>query len=428
MLRARQRIGKYRIIRRIGGGGFASVFEAQDTIEGVAVALKVPHPRELDGDARIALENEVRHAIKLDHPNILPPKNATIAGGHFVVAYPLGEKSLADRLRRRLATRVALDFAEQAQAALAYAHQHQIIHCDIKPENFILFAGDQLRLADFGIAKVAARTIRASGSGTLGYVAPEQAMGRPSYRSDVFALGLLIHRMLSGELPEYPFATPLPGDAKIRKKFGPELLAFLHRALELDPKRRFADAKVMLNAWRALKGKIRIDGRRPPRKKLTRTRTDWRVVRRRQFVSDLGAELGLTRECGHCHELLSESMVCCPWCGSDTPSEKASAPGASCVRCHRGVKNDWRYCAWCYGARISDSQGPRLKDCRQRGHCDSCHGPSVAFSRYCPWCRRKQNKAWTLEARDTVCPTCEWGVADDYWGFCPWCSEGIDGG
>jgi serine/threonine protein kinase len=96
-------------------------------------------------------------------------------------------------------------------SAIAYAHAHnRVIHCDVKPDNFILFPDNVLKLADFGIAKVAYQTLRASGSGTVGYVAPEQAMGKPSFRSDVFSLGLILYRMFSGVLPEWPYAGRLP--------------------------------------------------------------------------------------------------------------------------------------------------------------------------------------------------------------------------
>ena len=78
-----------------------------------------------------------------------------------------------------------VDLARQVLEAVAHAHEHRIIHCDIKPENFILFPGNRLRLTDFGISRLAARTVLASGSGTVGYVAPEQAMGRASFQSDV---------------------------------------------------------------------------------------------------------------------------------------------------------------------------------------------------------------------------------------------------
>jgi serine/threonine-protein kinase len=255
-LRIRQSIGKYRIEKRVSEGGFATVYQAFDTIEGVRVALKIPHARLINSDVLSDFRTEVRLSARLDHPNILPLKDASIINDRLVIVYPLGERSLADRLKKRISLRLALHFADQLLAAGAHAHHHRIIHCDIKPENCILFAGNHLRLADFGIAKIAQRTVRGAGTGTVGYMAPEQAMGKPSQRSDVFSIGLIIYRMLAGEWPEYPYQWPPPGFARIRRRVHPDLLAFLKRAIDPDPRRRFRDAEQMRNVFLRLRRRV----------------------------------------------------------------------------------------------------------------------------------------------------------------------------
>lgn len=249
-LRVRQKLGKYRIERRIAGGGFAAVYEATDTIEGIKVALKIPHPTAVSPAMLEHFRREVRLIAPLDHPNILPLKDASFIDGQFVIVFPLGEKTLSDRLRSRISLEKALDFGDQLLEATAYAHRHRIIHCDIKPENIILFPDERLRLTDFGIAKVAQRTVRGSGTGTVGYMAPEQAMGRPSARSDVFSIGVILYRMLTGFWPEWPFQWPFAGAMTLRRKAHPELIELVRRALSIDPRRRFADADQMLRAFR----------------------------------------------------------------------------------------------------------------------------------------------------------------------------------
>jgi serine/threonine-protein kinase len=256
LLKARQKLGKYRIERRLANGGFAVVYQALDTIEGIRVALKIPHPQIIDDEVLQDFRSEVRMTARLDHPNILPLKDASFIEGRFVIASPLGEKTLADRLMSRVSLPTALDYAEQMLHAVAYAHRSRIVHCDIKPENFIIFAGNRLRLTDFGISKIAAQeTIRASGTGTVGYMAPEQAMGKPSLRSDVFSLGLILYRMLAGEWPEWPFDWPPPGFARLRKQTHPDLIRVVRRAIALDPRRRYRDANEMLAAFLPAKEK-----------------------------------------------------------------------------------------------------------------------------------------------------------------------------
>ena len=242
-IRPRQNIGKYRVERQIGSGGFARVFAALDTIEGTKVALKIPYDQHVDEEMLELFRQEVRLVAKLDHPNILPLRNADIIEGRFIVASRLGRETLGDRMQRRSSVEKTLYFAEQMIAAVAYAHDCGIIHCDIKPENFILFDDDTLRLADFGIAKVSRMTIMASGTGTVGHMATEQAMGKPSMRSDVFSLGLIIYRMLSGAWPEYPFAWPPPKANNLRtKRVHPEMIDLIKKAIAPLPRNRFANA------------------------------------------------------------------------------------------------------------------------------------------------------------------------------------------
>jgi len=266
-LKARRMLGKYRIRRRIGAGAFATVYEAYDTIEGILVALKIPNLDQLDRDSVSAIHREVRLTARLEHENILPLRNAMMIDGRFVIATPLGEQALTDRMRYRLGPKTALSYAEQLIDALAYAHEVRVIHCDIKPDNVILFPDGQVRLADFGIAKVAlrTRTIMGSGQGTVGYIAPEQAMGKPSFRSDVFSMGLLIYRMFAGELPAWPFDWPLPGAERLRRTVSRDFVSFLRRSIEVHERKRFRDGVQMHKAFhtvapRALRGSTR--GRR----------------------------------------------------------------------------------------------------------------------------------------------------------------------
>ncbi|NGP52612.1 serine/threonine-protein kinase [Thioalkalivibrio sp. XN8] len=254
MLRARQKLGKYRIEKRLADGPLAAVYQAYDTIHGLRVALKIPHRRMMDDYFLADFRKEVRLLAKLDHPNILPIQNACFIDGYFVISMPLGLETLGTRLQKRISTARALDFTRQILAGVAHAHEHRIIHCDIKPDNFIIFPDNQLRLADFGFSKLArGRVLEASGSGTVGYVAPEQAMGRPVLASDVFSVGLVLYRMFAGTLPRWPYDWPPPGAARLRQKLHPDMVALIRRAIEVKPSRRFRDGMRLLAAFERIR-------------------------------------------------------------------------------------------------------------------------------------------------------------------------------
>lgn len=255
VFKVRQKVGKYRVERKLASGGFATVYQALDTIEGIRVALKVPHAAVLTESVLKDFRHEARLTAQLDHAHILPLKNASFIDGHFVIVSPLGEKTLADRMHSRISFMTAMEWTEQILDAVAYAHRQKIIHCDIKPENILLFSGNRLRLTDFGIAKIALRTVKARGTGTVGYMAPEQAAGKPSQRSDVFSLGLVLCRLFMGHLPEWPYEWPTPGYDKLKNKAHPDLIAFIKRSIEMNPKKRYADAEQMLAAFRRLKAR-----------------------------------------------------------------------------------------------------------------------------------------------------------------------------
>ena len=210
----------------------------------------------------------------LDHPGILQFKDASIIDGRLVISFPLGSGTLMERLSRRISFESIMSVTEQLLEAVAFAHEQLVIHCDIKPENVIMFDGVRVKLADFGIAKVARETLRACGTGTIGYMAPEQAMGRPSCRSDVFSLGLLFYRMMSGEWPEWPFAWPLPGYQKLIGRLDPGLINWLRKAIEMQPEKRFADAAQMRNSFLKLRsGAFRFAEIQRARRKTTRPDT-----------------------------------------------------------------------------------------------------------------------------------------------------------
>ncbi len=266
-LRVRQRVGKYRIEKRLGEGGFARVYQAMDTIQGIRVALKVPHAPLVTEEVLSDFRKEARTTSKLDHQNILPIKDASFIDERFVIVFPLGERTLDDRMKRRMTVEYSLSVIEQILEAVAYAHRRKIIHCDIKPENVILFSDGRVRLTDFGIAKVAQKTLRGSGTGTVGFMAPEQAMGKPLLRSDVFSTGLLMYRLMSGKWPEWPYEWPGPGYQRLRATAHPDLIAVIRKATEFAPRKRFKDGNQLLNAFLRAKPKMLRRVRQKKRKR-----------------------------------------------------------------------------------------------------------------------------------------------------------------
>lgn len=403
----------------------ADVYRAFDTIQKTRVALKIPKAGDATGEQEFL--HEVQVATKLRHPNILSVLNASYIDDHFVIAMELGDESLADRVERRISTVRAMDLAAQALAALAHAHENKIIHCDVKPENFILFAGNRLKLADFGFAKISLRTLKASGSGTIDYIAPEQAMGRPKFQSDVFSMGLVLYRLFSGKLPEWPFEWPMVGHKQLLARVRPEFADMLKKAIQLDPAKRYRDATQMQAAFERLQSHARRQ-KRSRAKNGSRSGSSWRQLQWREFQRKYRKVLQTGHQCRRCEGPVAESMQACPWCGFDNPARGSESPlQSTCPRCERGVKNDWNYCSWCYGQGFVEETTRRYPDKRYTARCSNrrCRGPLMPFMRYCPWCRTKVRRPWKIAGSRHSCKACKWGIAKEFWNYCAWCREPV---
>jgi serine/threonine-protein kinase len=426
-IRAGRRLDKFRIEKKLAEGGFAAVFRAYDTVEGIRVAIKVPHAHLVTSETLRQFRKEVRVNALLDHPNVLPIKFAGHLDGQFVIVYPLGIETLGDRLRRRVSFGKALGWAGQILEAISFAHDRRIFHGDLKPDNLILFPGDRLRLSDFGLARIMGRTLSASGSGTVGYMAPEQAMGKPSLRSDVFSAGLVLYRMFSGRLPEWPFGWPPPGHDRLRAKLPPAAIEFLRKALQVDHRSRFADGVKMKKAFDRVRWNATVAARKKRRSRGEARKTLWRERRYHEFQSRFRRELDTRFSCARCSGPVSEAMKCCPWCGTELKAKRFETRfPARCPRCGRGRKLDWRYCPWCYGAGFRKVSSRSYTDVRYTARCPhaGCGDRRLMpFMRYCPWCRRKISRKWILSGSRERCPFCKWGVLKQWWDFCPWCGK-----
>ena len=212
-----QTISHYRILEKLGQGGMGEVFLAEDQKLGRKVAIKFL-PAEIAGDERAKqrLMREAQTAATLDHPNICAIYEVGEEGSHsFIVLQYIEGETLAGRLKRGLPDSAeALGIATQIAEALAEAHSRGIIHRDIKPENIMLTTRKQVKVLDFGLAKMlsgpgtlemdTATMLSMPGMviGTVPYMSPEQVRGEElDGRSDIFSFGSVIYEMLSGRRP-----------------------------------------------------------------------------------------------------------------------------------------------------------------------------------------------------------------------------------
>jgi eukaryotic-like serine/threonine-protein kinase len=260
--------GRYRILRKLGSGGMANVYLAEDEELGRRVAIKILNDRHASDDSFVErFRREAKNAAGLSHPNIVSVYDRGEAEGTYYIAMEYLEgRSLKDRIvsEGALPIATAIEVTRQILRALGFAHRRGIVHRDIKPHNVLLAqdgTGDgdpRFKVTDFGISRTAASQMTEAGSivGTAQYLSPEQARGAPvDQRSDIYSVGIVLYELLTGKLP-FTGETPLEiamkhlseiptAPSELRADIPADLDMVVLRALAKDPEDRYESADEM---------------------------------------------------------------------------------------------------------------------------------------------------------------------------------------
>jgi beta-lactam-binding protein with PASTA domain/predicted Ser/Thr protein kinase len=254
--------GRYRILRKLGSGGMANVYLAEDQELGRRVAIKILNDRHA-GDEQFVerFRREAKNAAGLTHPNIVSIYDRGEAEGTYYIAMEYLEgRSLKELIVSRgpAPIAIAVDYARQILAALRFAHRNGIVHRDIKPHNILVDSEGRVKVTDFGIARAGTSQMTEAGSiiGTAQYLSPEQARGtQVDQTSDLYSLGIVLYELLTGSVPyngdtpveiamKHLSATPEPPSAK-RPDVPHALDSVVLRALAKDPADRYQSADEM---------------------------------------------------------------------------------------------------------------------------------------------------------------------------------------
>jgi serine/threonine-protein kinase len=254
--------GRYRIERKLGAGGMADVYLAEDQELGRRVAIKILNSRHGNDDQFIErFRREAKNAAALNHPNIVSIYDRGEAEDTYYIAMEfLDGRTLKELIVGRGAApiNVAIEYARQILSALRFAHRHGIVHRDIKPHNVLVDGEGRVKVTDFGIARAGTSQMTETGSivGTAHYLSPEQAKGgEVDPRSDLYSLGVVLYELLTGKTPfdgETPveiamkhLSTPPKPPSQLRPDIPRELDMVVMRALAKNPDERYQSADEM---------------------------------------------------------------------------------------------------------------------------------------------------------------------------------------
>lgn len=264
--------GRYRVTARIGHGGMAEVYEANDIIKKQVVAIKLIREDVMQNPVNLKrFENEATIAASLIHPNIMKVYNhGTIDGRPYIANEFIKGQTLKEVLDFRGAFQIseAISIMIQLASALSYAHQHNTVHRDVKPDNIYLLSDGSVKLGDFGIAEADGlnRQIGLTNDiiGSVHYLAPEISRGKPATaQSDIYAAGVTFFEIITGHVP-FDKDTPVNvAVAHIKEKFPSvskyisdcpkEVEKIINKCTKKYPRDRYTSAKLLLDDLNEIK-------------------------------------------------------------------------------------------------------------------------------------------------------------------------------
>jgi eukaryotic-like serine/threonine-protein kinase len=254
---------RYRLKEKIGSGGMADVWLADDMELDREVAVKILHDRfAQDKEFVERFRREAQSAAGLQHPNVVSIfDRGEFRDTYFIAMEYVGGPQLKEMVKGGMSAKEAIDFTRQILNAARFAHRKGIVHRDLKPQNVLIDDEGRARVADFGIARGESSDITATGSvmGTAQYLSPEQAQGKETTpRSDIYSIGVILYEALTGRVPfqgDSAVAVALKQVSEaprrpsaINPDVPPALDAVVMRALAKDPEARFKDADAFLKA------------------------------------------------------------------------------------------------------------------------------------------------------------------------------------
>lgn len=313
MIELKGQIGKYRILRKLGSGGFGTVYLAEDTILKCQRALKIPHRTSAQADK--LLQESVLQTRLLDHPHIVKLLTVDIIDHILIMVMEYIEGTDLEKILDQsssLQIKSALKYFRQILSALAFAHQKSVIHRDIRPSNILINLDDDVKIADFGTSTLLQeKQFATTKIGSPPYMAPEQFEGKAVFASDIYSAGSLFYEMATG-FPPIVLANPM--EIYKRAKVGqftplsqknslvpPELNRVIMKTLAPDLKDRYAQATDVLNDLEHMSDRNRDYS--------SELKDIQKRIQARESRTDF--------ICWNCRKAMGRRVKVCPYCGEE---------------------------------------------------------------------------------------------------------------
>ncbi|MCU0237279.1 MAG: serine/threonine protein kinase [Acidobacteria bacterium] len=311
MIELKGQIGKYRILRKLGSGGFGTVYLAEDTILKCQRALKIPHRTSSQADK--LLQESVLQTRLLDHPHIVKLLTVDIIDSILIMVMEYIEGTDLEKILDQssaLQIKNALRYFKQILSALAFAHQKSVIHRDIRPSNVLINLDDDVKVADFGTSTLLQeKQFATTKIGSPPYMAPEQFEGKAVFASDVYSAGSLFYEMVTG-FPPVVLANPMEIYKRVKagqltplaqknSLVAPELNRVIMKTLAPDLNVRYAQAHDVLNDLEHLGDRNRDYS--------SELKDIQKRIQARESRSDT--------VCWNCRKAMGRRAKTCPYCG-----------------------------------------------------------------------------------------------------------------